>query len=126
MYYGRRQTEAVLDVETNTMTTYGGLTAVPMTTAGACAPVVAAIGVEIPPMSETVFPVEAILPKWDFRTNAVPENRYKSLMVAQTQVHAPAATFPCRVMNPTGRTLKLSAGTTVGVIAAVQPIESSN
>jgi hypothetical protein len=120
-----RQTQAVLDVETNTLTLYGGLTAVPMTTAGACAPVVAAIGVEIPPMSEAVFPVEvkAKLPDGNFLIEAAPENTCRSLMVARTLVRAPATNFACRVLNRTKRTLKLTAGAAVGVITSVQPIE---
>jgi predicted aspartyl protease len=96
-----QQTQAVLDVETNTLTLYRGLTAVPMTTAGACAPVVAEIGVEIPPLSEAVFPVRAPvkLPKGDFLIEAAPENACRSLMVARTLVRAPATTYPCRVIN---------------------------
>jgi hypothetical protein len=45
-------------------------------------------------------------------------------MVARTLVRAPATTYPCRVLNPTHRKLKIPAGTPVGVIAAVQPSES--
>jgi hypothetical protein len=50
-----RQIQAVLDAETNILTLHGRLTAVPMTTAEACTPAVAAVSVEIQPMSEVVF-----------------------------------------------------------------------
>jgi hypothetical protein len=67
--------------------------------------------------------MKAKLLEGNFLIEAAPENTCRSLMVARALVRAPATNFACRVLNPTERTLKLTAGATVGVITSVQPIE---
>jgi hypothetical protein len=85
---------------------------VPTTTAVACTLVLAAVSVEVPPMSEAVFSVEA---EAKLPIEAALENTCRSPMVARTLMRAPTTTFTCRVMKPTGRSLKLATSATVGV-----------
>jgi Reverse transcriptase (RNA-dependent DNA polymerase)/RNase H-like domain found in reverse transcriptase len=49
------------------------------------------------------------------------ETPCRALMVARTLVRAPSDCYPCRVMNPTSRTISLAKGTTIGTIAPVTP-----
>jgi predicted aspartyl protease len=123
-----RQTQAVVDIRQKLLTLYGGLTPVPISTSTGDIAVVTASVVKVPPLSEAVFSVrpKSKLTKGNFLIEGSLEIPCRALMVARTLVRAPADYYPCRVMNPTSKTMTLAKGTAIGTIAPVTPeVQSS-
>jgi hypothetical protein len=116
-----REARAVIDTSAKTLTLFGGLSSVPMTQTGAHPVVRAATAVEIPPMSEAVFPVKT--------SSQIAVGNYviedammlpcRTLVLARSLVNPKVGAFACRVLNPTENAVKLRAGTPVGILAAV-------
>jgi hypothetical protein len=120
-----RVTQAAIDTETSTLTLFGGITAVPMTTAGEQLIVRTTDSFKIPPYSEAVISVSCShKPTPD---NYVIENDIRSpcqkLLIGRTLVDVSRDILPCRVMNPTAKEILLKAQTPVGVLAAVELTE---
>ena len=103
------ESEALVDVKQSTLHLFGGLTSVPMTTTGRHVVVSTITSVTVPPFSEaiiTVLPSRRI-----FTGNFMIEGNSKSpcaaLMVARTLINADKSKIPCRILNPTGKPIKL-------------------
>jgi hypothetical protein len=91
-----REAHAVVDMRTNTLTLFDGLTAVPMSDTGKHPVVATTMPVVIPPMSEAVLPVmtKTRLPKRDYVIEGDLRTPCRALLIGGKQ------TLPCRVMNP--------------------------
>jgi predicted aspartyl protease len=117
-----REAHAVVDMRTNTLTLFDGLTAVPMSATGKHPVVATTMPVVIPPMSEAVLPVmtKTRLPKRDYVIEGDLRTPCRALLVGRALVQGGKQTLPCRVMNPTTEPIKLKRGTPLGVLSEAQ------
>jgi hypothetical protein len=114
-----REAHAVVDMPTNTLTLFNGLTAVPMTATGDHPVVATTMPIVIPPMSEAVLPVatKSRLPKGEYVIEGDVRAPYRALLVGRVLLHGSKRTLPCRVLNLTTEPIKLKRGTPVGVLS---------
>jgi hypothetical protein len=114
-----REAHAVVDMRTNTLTLFDGLTAVPMSATGEQPVVATTIPVVIPPMSEAVLPVmtKTKLHKRDYVIEGDLRTPCRALLVGRALVQGGKQTLLCRVMNPTTEPIKLKRGTSLGVLS---------
>jgi hypothetical protein len=124
-----QDTQAVIDITANTLTLYGGMLTLPMTKVGNDITVFTTSSVTIPPNSETLIPVStSSKPRQSLcvleQSSQLP---CRSLLVARALVDTAQHRLPCRLMNPTDRTITLRTRTPIGVlspVASVQAVES--
>ena len=114
-------TEAVIDIRTNALHLFGGLTSVAMTHTGQHVTVATVIRVTIPPFSEGVFAVEPTrsVGRGNYMIEGENKAPYAALMVARTLVNTSRNSLHCRVLNPTDKPMILKPKTTVGVLSPV-------
>lgn len=117
-----REARAIVDVHTNMLSPFDGLTDVPMTATGEPPVVSTDRLVIIPPMSEAVFPVvtSVQLERLDYVIGGDLQLPCRALLVARTLIKGARGTLLCRVMNPSTDPTKLKPRTTVGTITAVR------
>jgi hypothetical protein len=117
-----REAHAVVDMRTNMLTLFDGLTAVPMSDTGKHPVVATTMPVVIPPRSEAVLPVmtKTRLPKRDYVIEGDLRTPNRALLVGRALVQGGKQTFPCRVMNLTTEPIKLKQGTPLGVLSEAQ------
>ena len=114
-------TEAVIDVKTNALHLFSGLTSVAMTQTGHHTTVATVTQVTIPPFSEGVFAVkpDRRVAGGDYMIEGEAKAPYAALMVARTLVDPGRNSLHCRVLNPTDKPMILKSKTTVGVLSPV-------
>ena len=112
--------KTIIDTKKSTLTLFGGLTAMPMTTAGEHLILKTTESFEFPPYCEAVITVRCV--QKPAASNYVTENEVrlpcKTLIIGRTLVDASKEFLQCRVMNRTEKVIKLKAQTRVGVLAA--------
>ena len=113
---------AVIDMKTKVMSLFDGLTSVPMTREGRPIVVRTVTNSEIPPYSESVISVNCVSKprSADYMIEGDVRSPCKSLLVARTVVDTSKDTYPCRVMNPTEKILRLKPKTPVGILTPVK------
>ena len=114
-----RATNAVVNLQTHTLSLFEGLTTVAMTTTGEHPIVATAIAVVVPPMSEAVVPVTttARLAKGDYVIEGGLQAPCRALLIGRTLVNGSQNAMPCKVMNPTDKPISLRRNTPIGTIA---------
>jgi O-acetyl-ADP-ribose deacetylase (regulator of RNase III)/transposase InsO family protein len=114
-------TRAVIDVSTNTLSIYDGLTSIPMTTRGTKVDAVFTVSnVKIPPRSEAVFPVASTIHRdGNYLIESDIQSECRSLAVARTLINPARGKLMCRVLNATDRPIRLRANTPIGMLSAV-------
>jgi hypothetical protein len=118
-----RQTDAVVDVSTQTVDLLGGLKSVPMTATGEHELALAAIAAVMPPCSEVVLPARAKnnLIAGDYMLEDEMNTPCRKLMIARALVDLSKGTFACRLLNPTHTPIKLREGTPLVALVPVTP-----
>lgn len=114
-------TSAVIDVQSNTLSLFNGLTAVTMSRSGKTIPVCTIANVEIPPFSEAILPIQVSQSKLkgNFMVEKSLAYPHRALLVARTLIDPSKRKIQCRVLNPTDTTIRLKAGTPIGSVTSV-------
>ena len=115
-------TESTIDLRTNTWTLYDGLVTVAMThLSGLTNTVFTVSNIVIPPYSECVFPVSTFKSplKGEFIIEENLRSPNRALLVANALVDVSRKHLPCRVLNPTAKSISLRARTPVGELTPV-------
>ena len=112
---------ALIDTRTNMLVLFDGLTAVPMTKTGEQVVVRTLAAVTIPPFSEAIVAVNSKTRpvKGQYIIEGDMKSPCQSLLVARALINTDSPAYPCRVMNPTQRPIKLRSKTPLGVLASV-------
>lgn len=116
------EAQAVIDLRTNSLVLYDGLSVIPMTQTGTHPVVRTTQTVTIPAYSEAIFMVSCRQrpPKGDYIIEGNSMVPCKSLLVARSLVNVDKAAYPCRVINPTERVVKMKPKTVVGTLSSVK------
>ena len=114
-------TKAVIDVRTNTLSLFDGLTTIPMTKRGNITTIQTVANFSIPAFSEAALAVKTRqnLPAGTYMIEGGIHSPCRALLVARTLVDTVMPTMFCRVMNATDRPIRLRAGTTIGELSPV-------
>jgi hypothetical protein len=114
-------THSVIDLTTNTLSIYKGLTSIPMTRRITTADVVYTVAnVSIPPRSEAIIPVAASIKRQgNYIIEHDLQSKCRALAIARSLVDPSQSNLQCRVLNPTDKTIRLRTRTSIGTLAAV-------
>ena len=115
------ETQAVIDIKSNTLILYDGITSIPMTRTGEHKLVQTVSTVTVPPFSEAIIETSAFTRnlKGSYMIEQSPYAKCNALLVARALVNTKQKTYPCRLLNPTNRTITLKPRTTVGALVPV-------
>jgi hypothetical protein len=119
-----KEMSALIDTRQNLLILFDGLTAVPMTRTGQINVIKTICSVNIAPFSEAIISVKSMykppLNISDYMIDSdvirVPN---KSLMIARVLVDVNKDSYPCKILNPTDKVIKLQARTPIGILAPV-------
>jgi hypothetical protein len=122
-----RETGAVINIQTNSLHLYDGLTSVAMTKTGDHVIARTINSITIPPLTEIVFTVKTdkILPSGNYIIEGTSKSPCHSLLVARTLINKPQKEIPCLIMNTSDRQIKLRPKTPIGTLSAVKLCESN-
>jgi hypothetical protein len=117
-----QDTEAVIDVDANTLSLYRGLLTLPMIRANNFMVVKTTANITIPPLSQALFQVTppSSLKPGNYIIEGSLQPPTDKIWIGRTLVNPAKAKMHCCALNVTEKPLKFRAGTPMGVLSSVR------